>query len=44
MFLPVLKQKGLHAVTVPQLLRLDPPPLEQVKKGSGGCNSSWPGG
>ena len=41
MFLPVLQQEGLHAVTVPQLLRLDPPPLEQVAKGSGGCNSSW---
>jgi peptidoglycan-N-acetylglucosamine deacetylase len=44
MFLPVLKQRGLQAVTVPKLLRVDPPPLEQVKKGSGGCNSSWPGG
>jgi peptidoglycan/xylan/chitin deacetylase (PgdA/CDA1 family) len=41
MFLPVLEQEGLHAVTVPALLRLDPPPLEQVAKGSGGCNSSW---
>ena len=41
MFLPVLQQEGLHAVTVPALLRLDPPPLEQVAKGSGGCNSSW---
>ena len=41
MFLPVLEQEGLHAVTVPELLRLDPPPLEQVAKGSGGCNSSW---
>jgi peptidoglycan/xylan/chitin deacetylase (PgdA/CDA1 family) len=45
MFLPVLEQEGLHAVTVSALLRLDPPPLEQVAKGSGGCNSSWhPGG
>ena len=41
MFLPVLQQEGLKAVTVPELLRLDPPPLEQVAKGSGGCNSSW---
>ena len=41
MFLPVLEQEGLHAVTVPALLRLDPPPLEQVAKGSGGCNSPW---
>jgi peptidoglycan/xylan/chitin deacetylase (PgdA/CDA1 family) len=45
MFLPVLEQEGLHAVTVPALLRLDPPPLDAVAKGSGGCNSSWhPGG
>ena len=43
MFLPMLAQKGLKAVTVPQLLRLDPPALEQLPKGSGGCNSSWPG-
>jgi peptidoglycan/xylan/chitin deacetylase (PgdA/CDA1 family) len=41
MFLPVLEQKGLHTVTVPALLRLDPPPLAQVAKGSGGCNSPW---
>ena len=41
MFLPVLAQEGLHAVTVPELLRLDPPPLDAVAKGSGGCNSSW---
>jgi peptidoglycan-N-acetylglucosamine deacetylase len=45
MFLPVLEQEGLHPVTVPVLLRLDPPPLDAVAKGSGGCNSSWhPGG
>ena len=41
MFLPVLEQEGLQAVTVPELLRLDPPPLDAVAKGSGGCNSSW---
>ena len=41
MFLPLLEEKGLHTVTVPQLLRLDPPPLAQVAKGSGGCNSPW---
>jgi peptidoglycan/xylan/chitin deacetylase (PgdA/CDA1 family) len=40
MYLTVLQQQGLHAVTVPELLRRDPPPLEQVAKGSGGCNSS----
>jgi peptidoglycan/xylan/chitin deacetylase (PgdA/CDA1 family) len=43
LYLPVFQQTGLKAVTVPQLLALDPPPLEQVAKGSGGCNSSWPG-
>jgi peptidoglycan/xylan/chitin deacetylase (PgdA/CDA1 family) len=39
MFLPVLKQEGLEAVTVPKLLRSDPPSLEQMAKGSGGCHS-----
>ena len=43
LYLPAFQQTGLKAVTVPQLLALDPPPLEQVAKGSGGCNSSWPG-
>jgi peptidoglycan/xylan/chitin deacetylase (PgdA/CDA1 family) len=41
LYLPAFEQTGLKAVTVPQLLALDPPPLEQVAKGSGGCNSSW---
>jgi peptidoglycan/xylan/chitin deacetylase (PgdA/CDA1 family) len=41
MFLPLLQQHGLQAVTVPELLRRDPPPLDQVPKGAGGCNSSW---
>jgi peptidoglycan/xylan/chitin deacetylase (PgdA/CDA1 family) len=43
LYLPAFQQTGLKAVTVPQLLALDPPPLAQVAKGSGGCNSSWPG-
>ena len=43
LYLPEFQKTGLKAVTVPQLLALDPPPLEQVAKGSGGCNSSWPG-
>jgi hypothetical protein len=43
LYLPYFQQTGLKAVTVPQLLALDPPPLQQVAKGSGGCNSSWPG-
>jgi peptidoglycan-N-acetylglucosamine deacetylase len=41
MFLPVLEHKGLHAVTVPALLQLDPPRLDALAKGSGGCHSSW---
>ena len=43
LYLPEFAKTGLKAVTVPQLLALDPPPLAQVAKGSGGCNSSWPG-
>jgi peptidoglycan-N-acetylglucosamine deacetylase len=43
LYLPQFVQTGLQAVSVPQLLALDPPPLEQVAKGSGGCNSAWPG-
>jgi peptidoglycan/xylan/chitin deacetylase (PgdA/CDA1 family) len=42
LYLPAFQRTGLKAVTVTQLLALDPPPLEQVAKGSGGCNSSWP--
>ncbi|TMK93618.1 MAG: polysaccharide deacetylase family protein [Actinobacteria bacterium] len=34
LFLPYMQQKGFKAVTVPQLLRLDPPPLEQVGSNS----------
>ena len=43
LYLPQFPKTGLKAVTVAQLLALDPPPLDQVAKGSGGCNSSWPG-
>jgi hypothetical protein len=43
LYLPVFQKTGLKAVSVPKLLALDPPPLEQVTKGSGGCNSSWRG-
>ena len=43
LYLPEFQKTGLKAVTVPQLLALDPPPLDEVAKGSGGCNSSWPG-
>jgi peptidoglycan/xylan/chitin deacetylase (PgdA/CDA1 family) len=43
LYLPEFQKTGLKAVSVPQLLALDPPPLEQVAKGSGGCNSSWRG-
>jgi hypothetical protein len=40
-YLPEFRRTGLRAVTVPRLLGLDPPPLVQVAKGSGGCHSSW---
>jgi peptidoglycan/xylan/chitin deacetylase (PgdA/CDA1 family) len=40
-FLPQLRQLGLHAVTVSDLLRLDPPNLQELPNGVGGCNSSW---
>jgi peptidoglycan/xylan/chitin deacetylase (PgdA/CDA1 family) len=43
LYLPEFQKTGLTAVTVPRLLALDPPPLGQVAKGSGGCNSSWRG-
>lgn len=43
LYLPAFEKTGLRAVSVPRLLALDPPPLEQVAKGSGGCNSSWRG-
>ena len=41
-FLPQLRQLGLHAVTVSDLFRLDPPNLQELPNGAGGCNSSWP--
>jgi hypothetical protein len=43
LYLPRFEKTGLKAVTVPRLLAVDPPPLTQVAKGSGGCNSSWRG-
>ena len=43
LYLPEFKKTGLKAVSVPKLLALDPPPLDEVAKGSGGCNSSWRG-
>jgi peptidoglycan/xylan/chitin deacetylase (PgdA/CDA1 family) len=41
LFLPQLRQAGLHAVTVSDLLRLDPPNLQELPHGEGGCNSPW---
>jgi hypothetical protein len=41
LFLPQLRRLGLHAVSVSDLLRLDPPDHEELPKGSGGCNSTW---
>jgi peptidoglycan-N-acetylglucosamine deacetylase len=40
-FLPELRRRGLHAVTVSDLLRLDPPNQQELPNGEGGCNSSW---
>jgi peptidoglycan/xylan/chitin deacetylase (PgdA/CDA1 family) len=40
-FLPELHRRGLRAVTVSDLLRLDPPVRSELPNGSGGCNSSW---
>jgi peptidoglycan/xylan/chitin deacetylase (PgdA/CDA1 family) len=41
LFLPQLRQLGLHAVTVSDLLRIDPPNLQELPNGEGGCNSTW---
>jgi peptidoglycan-N-acetylglucosamine deacetylase len=41
LFLPALRGRGLRAVTVPELLRLDPPVRAEIPNGSGGCNSTW---
>ena len=41
LFLPQLRRLGLHAVTVSDLLRLDPPDRQELPNGEGGCNSSW---
>ena len=40
-FLPELHRRGLQAVSVSDLLRLDPPDLQELPNGSGGCNSTW---
>lgn len=40
-FLPQLRRMGLHAVSVSNLLRLDPPDAAELPNGEGGCNSSW---
>lgn len=36
-FLPILKQRGLVAVSVPELLALDPPAVSDVRKGPANC-------
>jgi peptidoglycan/xylan/chitin deacetylase (PgdA/CDA1 family) len=40
-FLPVLKQRGLTAVSVPQLLALDPPAAD-MPNNQGQCLAHWP--
>ena len=37
MFLPMLKSRGLVAVSVPELLALDPPTVSDVRKGPANC-------
>ena len=41
LFLPQLRRLGLHAVSVSELLRRDPPDPQELPKGEGGCNSTW---
>ena len=41
-FLPELRQRGLHAVTVSDLLRLDPPSRDSIGN-RGACHSTWTG-
>jgi peptidoglycan-N-acetylglucosamine deacetylase len=41
LFLPALRRRGLKAVTVPDLFRLDPPVRSEIPNGSGGCNVTW---
>jgi peptidoglycan/xylan/chitin deacetylase (PgdA/CDA1 family) len=36
--LPALKRRHLRAVTVPELLALDPPSMRQLREGPGGCS------
>jgi peptidoglycan/xylan/chitin deacetylase (PgdA/CDA1 family) len=36
-FLPVLKSRGLVAVTVPELLARDPPTVSDLRKGPANC-------
>jgi peptidoglycan/xylan/chitin deacetylase (PgdA/CDA1 family) len=37
LFLPELQRRGLIPVTIPQLLKLDPPTIDQVRAGEQGC-------
>lgn len=41
LFLPRLHRLGLHAVSVSDLMRLDPPDIRELPNGVGGCNSTW---
>jgi peptidoglycan/xylan/chitin deacetylase (PgdA/CDA1 family) len=38
--LPALRRLGLHPVSIPQLLALDPPTLRQLREGLRGCGAS----
>lgn len=40
-FLPELRRRGLKAVTVADLLRLDPPDVGAIENGPPACTSTW---
>jgi hypothetical protein len=40
-FLLLLGRRGLHALSVSRLLRLDPPTAKKLPKDSCGYNSTW---
>jgi peptidoglycan/xylan/chitin deacetylase (PgdA/CDA1 family) len=44
LILPALRRRGLHPVTVPQLLAADPPTRRVLDAGAAGCGAWIPGG
>lgn len=41
LFLPELRHRGLHAVSLAELLARDPPDTQGLPNGSGGCIATW---